>query len=177
MKKIVIGLMLGIISVLSFGKIESELTKDEYGKYSGSASLQLVARGRIVEKPKYEILVIETEGKDSAIELLHKDVKNGKKQVLTQQFKATIFEKDENGNLIVSKNNNKISSELVNENGKEDIMVQNLQGENIGKIEYTLSGKEVKNEAYIGTITSTLVVDENNNGNFIEKSTNIKINI
>lgn len=175
MKKLVVTMAMLMANVLALGAVESKLSQDENGRYSGSASLQLVATGIIVERPKTSVLVIKSENGDSAVNLSHKNIKNGDVGVTKEKFVATVYERDTDGNLVISKEKVDISSKLVSEVSQNEVAVQNIKGQEVGKVSYKLAENKKNKNSYVGEVTSKLMASNNNNGNFIDRSTNIEV--
>lgn len=176
MKKIVLLMMM--MSMVAFGGVKSELKKDENGRYSGSATLSIVARGRIVNPVSTKMLVISSENNDS-LELSHKGVKEGESNIVKEKFNAQILEKNEKGEYVVSKERKNIVAKLVDKENMTEIAnsereVKNLEGKNVAKVSYGLKNKSNKN-GYIGEISSKVIADKNSNGVFIDNSAAIAI--
>ena len=176
MKKI-IGLLF-LVSVFVFGSVKSELKKDEYGRYSGSASLKLVARGRIVKPVSTEMLVIDFGDSDS-LEFNHKELKTGVNEGKKGKVTAQILEKNEKGEYVVAKNRSEITAKLVDRESLADInnserTVKDLEGKDIAKVAYGLKNNGNK-DGYVGEISSKVMVDKGSKGVFIDNSTAVAI--
>lgn len=177
MKKIVAILMV-VMNIVALGAVKSELKKDSNGRYSGSASLKLVARGRIVKPVSTEMLVINS-GENNSIEFNHKGLKGGESKESKGKFTAQILEKDENGNYVVAKNRSEITAKLVDRESLADInnserAIKNLEGKDVAKVAYGLKETGNKN-GYTGEISSKLLVGKENKGIFIDNSTAVAI--
>lgn len=177
--KKIFGLLL-VVSVFAFGSVKSELKKDEYGKYSGSATLKIVARGRIVKPVSTEMLVISSDSEDiNSIEFRHNGLKEGENKITSKKITAQILEKDENGNYIVAKRKGEIIAKLENKEKANEIVnidkdLKNLEGKSIAKVSYNLKEKNTLN-SYVGEVTSDLRIKDTAKGNFIDNSMAVAI--
>ena len=88
-------ILIACINSLAFAKITEELTINKNGKFSGNASLQLVAKGRVIESPNRKIFVIQEDEKNN--------------------FKSEIIESSIEKKLVSSSNKNKIRTQITKE--------------------------------------------------------------
>lgn len=184
MKKIVVCLML-VMGVTIFGAIEKKLVKNENGSYSGSATLQLVARGRIVKKPVKQMLVInevtENGAINSELEFQHKGLKEGKENVLNKKIKTEILEEGKDGKMSPIKLDNKVIAKIIDENNNviagKNIDIKTLDGAEIGKVTYNLKNRKQKDRENIQEITSKVRINSKKSGNFIDKSATLVVAI
>lgn len=177
MNKIITILML-VLSVGALGAVKTELKKDENGRYSGSATLRLVARGRIVNPVSTKMLVISSEN-NSSIELKHKDIKSDKNNVSKGEFSAQILEKNEKGEYVISDTKKSIAAKLIDKENMKEVAnkereVKNLIGENVGEISYTLKDSGT-NSDYNGEIISKVIARGSSKGVFVDNSTAVAI--
>ena len=86
MKKIIF-ISIFLINILSFAKVTQELNVDEKGNFSGSASLQLVAKGKIVEKPNKVFFVIDENDRNNFIFHVYED--GNQKNLISTKNKIT----------------------------------------------------------------------------------------
>lgn len=174
-KKVLMIMMM--VSMVAFGA-KTELKKDANGRYSGSTSLKLVTKGRIVQPVSTEMLVIEFGDSDS-LEFNHKELKVGVNEGKKGKITAQILEKNVNGEYVVVKNKSEITAKLVDRESLADInnserTVRDLEGKNIAKVAYGLKNNGNK-DGYVGEISSKVIVDKESKGVFIDNSTAVAI--
>lgn len=177
MKK-VLGILMIMMNIIVLGAVNSELQKDSNGNYSGSATLKLVARGRIVRPVSTEMLVINS-GENNLIEFKHKELKEGEIKESKEKIMAQILEKDEKGSYIVAKNKGKITARLIDKESLVEVdnnerTLKNLVGKDIAKVTYGLKEIENKN-GYSGEISSKVIVGKENKGVFVDNFTTVEI--
>lgn len=175
MKKVL--LMMMMVSMVAFGA-KTELKKDINGRYSGSASIKLIARGRIVKPVSTEMLVIGFGDSDS-LEFNHKELKTGVNEGKKGKVAAQILEKNEKGEYVVAKNRSEITAKLVDRESLADInnserTVKDLEGKDIAKVAYGLKNNGNK-DGYVGEISSKVMIAKESRGVFIDNSTAVAI--
>lgn len=176
MKKVVLLMMM--IGVVAFGAVKTELKQGADGKYSGSATLQIVARGRVVKPVSTKMLVIGS-GESDSLEFSHSGIKEGESRVNKEKVVAQILERDTQGQYVISKDKKNITAKLVDketrvETSKNEKEIKSLDGKNIAKVCYDLKSNDVKN-GYVGEVSSKVTANKESKGVFLDNSTAVAI--
>lgn len=180
MKKMLSTILLMFsLSVVIFGA-KGEL-ENKNGKYSGSTSIGLVVRGRIVDRIPQSMLVLNIEDgsgiSSDTINFMHEEVESNEERKSKGKFIAQIYRENKYGEMKLVNLDRNIRAEIltVNNEKSSERVLKNVNGNEIGKISYELGKSKILNNKYEGEVVNKVAISNDKKGVFIDNNSSLKI--